>query len=139
MAFAMFLHSYRSSLGDWKLNTFNLPDYTICKVAWFLWLSQMVLQFFLLMNFAIQIAEGGYGSVKEVQMEEAYQKKCTTICELKKVFGKIATRKPTNILVTRETLRSPDDDSKPTETIVRIKKQQVCNKIDTLTKVNKLR
>jgi hypothetical protein len=53
MAFAMFSHSYRTSLGDWKLNTFNEPESQICKVAWFLWLSQMVLQFFILMNFAI--------------------------------------------------------------------------------------
>jgi hypothetical protein len=26
MAFAMFSHSYRASLGDWKLNTLYLPD-----------------------------------------------------------------------------------------------------------------
>jgi hypothetical protein len=42
------------------------------------------------------------------------------MCELKEVFGKIAPRKPTNILVTRETVTSPDDDAKPNEIILGI-------------------
>ena len=61
------------------------------------------------------------------------------MCELKEVFGKIAPRKPTNILVTRETITSPDDDAKPNKTIVGIEKQQVCNKINTLRSLNNLR
>jgi len=72
-------------------------------------------------------------------MEEAYQKKCTIICELKEVFGKIAARKPTNILVTREALTSAADYAKPNQIINGIKKQQVCNKTDTLANINKLR
>lgn len=102
MPFSVFVTTYRISVGDFILNTFRFPGNPITTTAWFVFLSQMIIQFFLMMNFAIQIAEGGYGSVKEVRMEEAYQKKCEVICELNGVFGKIAKRKNTNILVTRE-------------------------------------
>jgi hypothetical protein len=82
----------------------------------------MVLQFFLMMNFAIQIAEAGYGSVAEVQMEEAYQKKCVIICELNEVLGRIASRKKTNILITREWVHEPDFNDDADQTVTGVKK-----------------
>lgn len=39
MTFAMLLYSYRTSLGDWKVNTYNFLELQMCKIAWFLWLS----------------------------------------------------------------------------------------------------
>lgn len=90
------------------------------------------------MNFAIQIAEAGYGSVAEVQEEEAYQKKCEIICELNEVFGSIASRKQTNILVTREWVHEPDFNDDADATITGIKKQQAINKIDTLKGLDQL-
>ena len=102
MVFTFFATTYRNSLGDNILNTFRtLPD-PIKKAAWFVFLTQLILMFFLLLNFAIQIAEGGYNSVSAVQIEEMYKKKCGVICELQAVFGGIAKRKPTNIIITRE-------------------------------------
>jgi len=82
----------------------------------------MIIQFFLMMNFAIQIAEGGYNSVSQVQVEEAYQKKCDVICELNEVFGKIASRKSTNILITRVCIQEPDYNMDTDETVTGVKK-----------------
>ena len=134
----MFVGTFRNSLGDNIIYNFQFPETPQLYVMWFLWLSQLILQFFLMMNFAIQIAEGGYGSVKEVQIEEAYQKKCAIICELYEVFGKIASRKSTNILVTREWVHEADVNEDANDTITGVKKQQAINKIDTLKKMDQL-
>jgi hypothetical protein len=72
MAFATFVTTFRNSVGDFVLNTFRFPSRPVVTASWIVFLTQMIIQFFLMMNFAIQIAEGGYGSVKEVQIEEAY-------------------------------------------------------------------
>ena len=122
MPFAIFMSTYRMSMGDFILNTFRFPGNPITTIAWLVFISQMIIQFFLMMNFAIQIAEGGYGSVKEVQVEEAYQKKCEVICELNEVFGRIAARKPTNILITRMCIQEPDFNTDTDETVTGVKK-----------------
>ena len=67
-----------------------------------------------------------------VQIEEAYQKKCAVICELNSVFGQIAKRKKTNILITRECIVTSDITLDTDETATGVKKQQAINKIDTL-------
>ncbi len=43
MVFAMFAATYRNSLGDFIINTFQFPETPQLIAAWFLWLSQMVL------------------------------------------------------------------------------------------------
>jgi hypothetical protein len=71
-------------------------------------------------------------------MEEAYQKKCNIICELNEVFGKIATRKKTNILVTREWVHEADVNEDVNPTVTGVKKQLAINKIDTFKALDSL-
>jgi len=132
MVFATFITTYRISVGDFLLGTFRFLGNPLTTAVWFVFLTQMIIQFFLMMNFAIQIAEAGYGSVASVQIEEAYQKKCAVICELNSVFGQIAKRKKTNILITRECIVTSDITLDTDETATGVKKQQAINKIDTL-------
>ena len=101
MAAATYFATIRNSIGDFQINTFKYPEQKTTIAVWVLFLIMLVLQFFLMMNFAIQIAEGGYGSVAKTQKEQAYQQKCKIICELNDVFGSFVPRKPNNILVTR--------------------------------------
>jgi hypothetical protein len=61
MVFATFVSTFRQSIGDFYVTTFRFPENPQTTAVWFVWLTQMIIQFFLMMNFAIQIAEGGYG------------------------------------------------------------------------------
>jgi hypothetical protein len=65
MFFAQFTASYRQSLGDFNFLQFKYLG--VQKSFMFIiWIAQTTLMFFLLTNFAIQIAEGGYASAKDV-------------------------------------------------------------------------
>lgn len=138
MAFATYFATIRNSLGDFQLSTFTFPEIKITVSAWILFLSQLILQFFLMMNFAIQIAEGGYGSVAPTQQEQVYQQKCKIICELNEVLGNFASRKPTNILVTRMFQQVSMCEDRNT-TVLTFKKYQNRNRFTSYSDIVKLR
>ena len=57
---------------------------------------------------------------------------------MNEVFGKIATRKRTNILITRVCIQEPDYNMDTDETVTGVKKQQAANKIETLKGIDAL-
>ena len=108
MPMAFFITSLRNSMGDIVVNTNQWLPVPQAIMSWFVWLIIILLAVMVLMNLIIQLIEGNYVAVKDGRIEEAYQKKCAVLCELHEVFGKIAKRKPINILLTREWVNEPD-------------------------------
>ena len=98
---ATIMYSIRMAVGDFDISTYkNLP--TPQKViAFVLFISSIVLLVLIYVNINVQVIEGVLGEVNERRLEEAYQKKCNVLCELRGVFGSIARRKQQNVLVTR--------------------------------------
>lgn len=90
-------------------------------------------------NINVQVIEGVLGEVNERRMEEAYQKKCGTLCELRGVFGAIAAPKYLNVILTRtwENTSEPDENNF-NHTVNAIKKVMAMNKIDCIENVRKL-
>jgi hypothetical protein len=133
-----FIVTLRNGMGDNILNTNSFLPGPQVVASWFIWLMIIMLVFLILMNLIIQLIEGNYVAVKDGRTEEAYQKKCTVLCELNEVFGKIAKRKAINILITREYVDAPDFNNDTDETAKGLKKVLASNKINTLKNMGEL-
>lgn len=73
-------------------------------MMWIFWLMIVMVNVMVFMNFTIAVINDCYGEIIDTKEEEAYAKKCGILCELEGVFGNIAKKSPTSILVTRECL-----------------------------------
>lgn len=71
-------------------------------------------------------------------MEEAYQKKCNTLCELRGVFGGIAKRKIQNVLVSRTSIDDMAEGNDFNRSVNTIKKVMCLNKIEVTKGVRKM-
>ena len=78
---AFFIVTLRNGMGDNILNTNSFLPGPQVVASWFIWLMIIMLVFLILMNLIIQLIEGNYVAVKDGRTEEAYQKKCTVLCE----------------------------------------------------------
>jgi hypothetical protein len=89
-------------------------------------------------NINVQVIEGVLGEVNERRMEEAYQKKCSVLCELRGVFGSIAKRKTSNVLVTRVSINEQDVSNDFNHSVNAIKKVMAINKIEATKGIKQL-
>jgi hypothetical protein len=96
------LFSFRTSLGDFKTDTLMFLPVTQLYVAWFMWLSIVLIDVMVLLNFLIVTIESAYEDLHDKQIESAYKKKAAILKDLDDVFGKYIDTKPVNILVVRQ-------------------------------------
>lgn len=136
---ANFMYSFRFAVGDFDVSTFkNLPP-TQKLLAWPVMMSIIVVLNLIYVNINVQVIEGVLGEVNERRMEEAYQKKCNTLCELRGVFGAIATPKYMNVIITRTWENTSEADVNDfNHTVNSIKKVMSMNKIECFENIRKL-
>ena len=90
---ATLMYTFRMAVGDFDVSTFkNLPP-PQKYIAFPIFISVIVVIVLIYVNINVQVIEGVLGEVNERRLEEAYQKKCSVLCELRGVFGSIAKRK----------------------------------------------
>ena len=89
------------------------------------------------MNLLICIIEEQYAAVVNKRVEESYQKRCSVLCELNEVFGKIAKPKTAKILITRVWINEPDFNNKD-EHQKALSKVVRTNHVDSLKLVHEL-
>jgi len=96
------MFSFRTSLGDFKTDTLLFLPVTQLYVAWFMWLSIVLIDVMVLLNFLIVTIESAYEDLHDKQIESAYKKKAAILKDLDDVFGKYIDTKAVNILVVRQ-------------------------------------
>lgn len=101
-------------------------------------MSAIVVLVLIYVNINVQVIEGVLGEVNERRLEEAYQKKCSVLCELRDVFGGIAQRKSQNVLVTRCWLSDFDVSNDMNRQVNAIKKLMALNKIEVVNGIKKM-
>jgi len=115
------LFSFRTSLGDFKTDTLLFLPVTQLYVAWFMWLSIVLIDVMVLLNFLIVTIESAYEDLHDKQIESAYKKKAAILKDLDDVFGKYIDTKPVNILVVRQGVENSE-------------RQEIDDNIDALKK-----
>lgn len=91
------------------------------------------------MNLIIAVINEHYGAVVILRTEETYQKRCAVLCELQSVFGAIAKKKLTNILVTRQGNVGRDASNRMDKATYALKKRIKVSRIDTELQVAQLK
>lgn len=95
------LFTFRQSLGDFKTDTFLFLPPVERYAMWFLWLTCILINAMVFLNFLIATIEAVYQDCNETRIERAYQSKAELLRALDLVLGDFIDCKPVNILVIR--------------------------------------
>jgi len=129
----------RNALADMVTYTMKYQPGAQKYMAWFVFVLSIYIMTLILMNLIIALIEENYGAVVTKRVEEAYQKKCGVLVELNSVFGKLAKRKNTNILITREVDFATEKGYRFDRHTYNLKKLILVNQINTQREVHELR